>query len=453
MGAARWSAHESPQMSSGAEADPPRYQAALGAIRSWVEYGFAGVIGSATWFLVLPLLSRYWSTEDFGLAGLLVAAVGLVSPFVGFNGHLYLLWEGRGKARVSDEHIASATVRLAVASGAVLGLLAYPVVRATGASGLPYWAVLTVMGIAVLTAFLGLFETELQLQERSGTFLRYRAVVGVGISAGTVGLALAGWGWEGRLASHFVLALLVGTLALRNVKGALLAAVRGRVATGTYRSILRFGVPLIPHVAGLWLVNFVDRYLLAAYADLGVVGVYTVAYGICMTWSSAHDGVARWFAPRLSAAYREDSLAGKRSARRFLAWYSAGSIGSSLVLVYPVGWAVALALPLEYQSMRAYLWMLLLGQGVAGVARIATGWLYALGRSRERMLVSVATALISVGLSWAFIQSRGASGAALATLATYTVSAVVVLWLVRAEFAPDNAGRGRHVRRGGAANG
>ena len=65
------------------------------------------------------------------------------------------------------------------------------------------------------------------------------------------------------------------------------------------KEILLFGFPLIPHVAGGFLINSVDRIILASKIDLHAVGIYMSAMQLvifAVWWLANYLHKMPWFA-------------------------------------------------------------------------------------------------------------------------------------------------------------
>ncbi|MDZ7692677.1 MAG: oligosaccharide flippase family protein [Balneolaceae bacterium] len=54
-------------------------------------YTISSIVEKAIPFLLLPVLTRYLSTEDYGIVSMFTVLIGLVVPFVGYNGHSAVL--------------------------------------------------------------------------------------------------------------------------------------------------------------------------------------------------------------------------------------------------------------------------------------------------------------------------------------------------------------------------
>jgi hypothetical protein len=82
------------------------------------------------------------------------------------------------------------------------------------------------------------------------------------------------------------------------------------------REALAFGVPLVPHVAGLFVLNAADRLVINKDLGLAQAGIYMVAVQITMAMAIVFDAINRAYVPWLFARLAEDDPADKRTIVR-----------------------------------------------------------------------------------------------------------------------------------------
>ena len=78
------------------------------------------------------------------------------------------------------------------------------------------------------------------------------------------------------------------------------------------REALRFGVPLIPHVGGMFLLTTVDRFVINSELGLAQAGVYMVAVQFGMAISLVFDAINRAYVPWLFERLKRNNEEEKR---------------------------------------------------------------------------------------------------------------------------------------------
>jgi O-antigen/teichoic acid export membrane protein len=199
-----------------------------------------------------------------------------------------------------------------------------------------------------------------------------------------------------------------------------------------YRAMNRFGLPLVPSAVALWLTNFSDRFFLVKLSGTHEVGLYSIGVRV------ASAIVLLLTAFRLAWPAFAYSIEDDREARRTY----------SFVLTYVVLVCCWLALALGLLAP----WILRLittrpfyaAQNVVaplafGVAAFAGYVVVQIGTGRARRtpanrIVTRAAAPQKKALNFALITPYGRMGAAIATVASYTVLFVTMAWRANAVF-------------------
>jgi O-antigen/teichoic acid export membrane protein len=107
--------------------------------------------------------------------------------------------------------------------------------------------------------------------------------------------------------------VLVSSLAASGLVGAGLAFYLVRTVGWSFsrtaaRDLLRFGVPFMGTQIATFLLTFGDRYFLRAASDVGVVGLYGLAYqfGFLLAWAGEVPFTLVWEPMRFEIAKRQD---------------------------------------------------------------------------------------------------------------------------------------------------
>ena len=90
----------------------------LAASRAISLYALGGLAASVVGFLALPVFTRLFTPDEYGVIGLFTAGVGLLTPVLATTGYVYVLVDPEGGRRSSS--VASATALIATALGALL---------------------------------------------------------------------------------------------------------------------------------------------------------------------------------------------------------------------------------------------------------------------------------------------------------------------------------------------
>jgi len=391
-------------------------------------YGLGGLVSRILAVLLLPLYTRYLTPADYGAVETVVALsavlvtvlrLGISSAFFRF----YFDSQDSAHRLLVVRTSFWFTMTMATAGLAAGLALAEPISQALFATGERQWLVRAAfvalwaqMNYEQLTALFRVEERSLQFVSASLTNI----LITVGATvAFVVGLR---WGATGVVVGNFA-----GTLC---VYAALLAYRREQLGLQLDRPLLRemnrFGLPLVPSALALWALNFSDRFFLVKLSGADEVGLYSIGVRL----ASAMVLLLTAFRTAWPAfAY---SIEDEREARRTYGFvltyllFVATWLALALGLLSP--WLVRLlTTPGFYEASRVVAPLAFAAAAFGGYIVIAIG----VGRARRTQFnwaVTGAAAGVNAGLNLILIPPYGMMGAAVATVAAYSLMFAGMAW-------------------------
>ena len=195
------------------------------------------------------------------------------------------------------------------------------------------------------------------------------------------------------------------------------------------KAALAFSLPLIPHFLSGWLLRAADRWLLDIYRSSSEVGAYFLALQfaslISLVMFSANDAIA----PRLLARYRDGGAPAAQAfhARIFpLYLLTAGTLAAGTIVAGPL----VVALVSHGKITHVTLPMSLLACGfVASTLYVPfANAFFALKTTQRLFVLTMSSAVVSVGLNLLLIPRFGPSGAATSLLIAYSFLLGLVMY-------------------------
>jgi O-antigen/teichoic acid export membrane protein len=406
----------------------------LELLRHSAVYGLGSIVARIVGVLLLPLYTRYLSPSDYGLIETLVALSAVLTALVaqGMKSAFFRFYfdSAEPERRLLVIRTAFWYVLAASTSVSVLGIVLAPQVS---------WLLFGTHdhGTLVIAAFVGLWSalnyeqlTSLfRVEQRSGAYVvATLANVAITIGATVVLVVALHKGPIGVLVGNFTGTLIVYAALLLYSRHALGLQFDRRL----YRAMNRFGLPLVPSAVALWLTNFSDRFFLIKLTDAHEVGLYSIGVRV------ASALVLLLTAFRLAWPAFAYSIDDDRDAQRTYSFvltyvvYVCCWIALALGLLAP--WIVRLVTTRPFYPAQNVVAPLAFGVAAFGayvVVQIGTG---RARQTRSNWLVTGAAAALNVALNFALIPSYGRMGAAIATVAAYTLLFVAMAWRAQRVF-------------------
>ena len=393
-------------------------------------YGSANLVRPAIALAMIPVFTRLFVPEDYGIIGIYTVIVGLLTTVLSANGQIYVLWNRAKLGKAQSVAAVGATMRIATA-GSLLCLAASAVWWLIAApDSVPFWVAIVAIGTAWATVWILLDTHVHQADEEARAFFTINATTAVIGPIATVVLAVGVVSnWTARIGGIAIAAAVVGAWSASSLMRRDVLRIGG--SQSMVRPVLRFGLPLLPHTVGLWIAASVDRFIIAAMVGIASTGIYTVAASIALAFAAVHDGVSRFFAPLLSRWTADGSVEGQVKAARFAYSYSAAALVSAPLLILVTVPIARWILPDDYATVTDFLMWLIVAQAFAGIARIFTGYLYAASWTGVLSAVTLITAAAGLLFTVAMVSSFGAIGAAVAAVGTALIRALATYLVAR----------------------
>lgn len=391
-------------------------RAGLGGFASGsLVYLLSNALSAAIPFILIPVLTRHLTPAEYGQVGIFLGLVAALAAFTGLNAN------GAAARKYYDEtapdelrQFLGACLFILVASATVLLLLAV-VFRAPLAQQLglePGWIPWAV-ALSAASFVINLRLTQWQVRKQAlpyGTLQVLQAGLALGLAV--VAVVVLGLGAGGRIMAQVVA---VGSCML----AALWLLHRDRLLSlsprpAHVREALRFGVPLIPHVSGLFLLGMADRFVINAELGATQAGLYFVAVQLSSVMAVLFDAINKAYIPWLFERLKRDDAAEKRQTVRLTYAYFAGALALAGLFALLGPAAIPVIAGERYAEAGAAIGWLALGQAFGGGYYMVTNYIF---YSKKTGMMSVATlccGAFNIVLLLVLVEAMGLRGAAMA---------------------------------------
>lgn len=395
-------------------------------------YLLANLASAALPFALLPVLTRYLGPTEYGVVAMFQALVAGLGAVVGFGvvGAIARKYYDADSSTPQQRDFIGVCIQITLVSG-LLALVGVMVLQGAIDEWLGLDLRWTALAVAVATASV-LVQIRLSYWQVKGEAVRYAALQtaqsGLAVVLSLIAVLVCAMGAEGRI---LAIALAICASALAAVwllrRDGLLRLKLWNVPYA--KEALAFGLPLMPHTLGGFLLFSADRFVINANLGLSGAGVYAVAAQLISVMGMVFGAVNNAYVPWLFQRLKDDVPAEKRQIVRYTyIWF--GLIILSVACAFLVGPSlVVLIAGDEFAEAGSVIGWLALSQAFVGMYLMVTNYIFF---SKKTVYLSFATLLsgvINLVLLPFMVVSYGLKGAAGAACIANGLQFGVTWWL------------------------
>lgn len=395
-------------------------------------YLFSNILNAVIPFILLPILTRYLSPEEYGEVAMFQTLLGALGAFVGMT------FVGAANRKFYDSNLEKN--ELAEFIGSCVQLISISAVVVFSVfflfrSNFSEWLslkpsyVLFAVVVSFCTVIIALRLGQWQVQKKAidyGALQISQSLLNMLLSLLLVVALLKGA--AGRIDAQIVTGLVFVLIAF------ILLKKDGLLKVTVWRKeylaeALRFGVPLMPHLAGGFLLNSVDRFVINDELGLAEAGIYMVAVQLTAAVGIVFDAINKAYVPWLFERLKADVHKEKQKIVKLTyLWFLCIILG--VVLAFFIGpWLVVLVAGEKYAQAGEVIGWLALGQGFQGMYLMVTNYIFFSKKTGLLSVASISSGFINLLLLIVFVRILGLQGAAIAFALSMGVR-FVLTWFI-----------------------
>ncbi|AIF45595.1 lipopolysaccharide biosynthesis protein [Virgibacillus sp. SK37] len=389
-------------------------------VKDTLLYGIANLGSKLLTFLLLPLYTHYFTTEEYGLWDVVLTTTTLLAPFITFEltaaVYRWLIVE-----KMEEKKVKIITTGLAVI---IRNLFVFTALTAIVLIiySVPYgWTALLLLQTMILSSFL-------QQCARGLGYNKLFASLGIIQSAVTAAaILLLIFVFELRVEAFFYSAILASAVVIfvawttMNFKKYISFHTYSKELLSTF---FIYSLPIIPGAVSWWVMNLSDRYFIIAFLGMEANGLYAVANKIPALLVMVNT--------IFSLAWKDHAILSFDSAEKN-AYYSRVFHHFFRLMATTVVLIILLARPLidifigeAFHDAWKYTGILLVGALFSALSQFWGAGFHGAKKTKAIFLTSMVGAVVNVLINVLFIQYWG-----LYAVAVSTMVAFLVMWVIR----------------------
>ena len=368
-------------------------------------------------FILLPILTRYLSPSEYGEVAMFQTLLGALGAFTGsvFVGAAARKYYDSNLGREELAEFIGSCIQLIVIFSTLVFIILF-IFQNQFSEWLSLkpayilFAVVTAACTAIVSIRLGQWQVQ-KLALKFGMLQISQSFLNMLLSLLFVVVMLKGA--EGRINAQIITAsiFLCISLFLLN-KDHLLKVFIWR--KDYMQEALKFGVPLIPHIAGGFLLTTVDRFVINREIGLAEAGIYMVAIQLTAAIRIVFDAINKAYVPWLFEKLKENDFQQKIKIVKFTyAWFGLILIGACLAF-YIGPYVVVFIAGEQYAEAGKVIGWLALGQGFQGMYLMVTNYIFYSKKTGLLSIASLSSGILNLILLVALVRILGLEGASIA---------------------------------------
>lgn len=397
-------------------------------IKNSIIYLGGTILNKAIPFLLLPILTGYLATDEFGVMSIYLMMMSFFSAFIGMAIH----------TNVAKNYFKYSKERLSLMIGNILIILSF--------TTLFYFLITLILSffydelfsvpsiwvliIPVISLFQMITAINLTILRNEGKAVLYGVfeVTNTLLNIGVALLVLIQFdlGWFARPVGIISAFSVFGVISLWYMYK------RGNISLKydavEVSNVLKLSLPLIPHVVGAIIIGLSDRFFIERMISIEMVGIYSVGYmfgqvvmifteAFIMAWSP-------WFYKMLA----EPTMEKKRRIVKFSYLYILATFSIAISVSFIAKLVIPYFLDERYKNAGDYVLWIAIGYAIHGVYKIVFPYVVHVNKTAFLGISTAIAAVLNLVFNYVLIDYYGAIGAAYATAIAFGVSAILVFW-------------------------
>jgi len=395
-----------------------------------IIYFVSQIINKALPFLLIPLITRYLSPEQYGLVISFTAFLTFSYVFVGLsaNGAVNVSYFQKSHEEMKGYIYASLLILLTsvMISSLLIHYFSEILVTKTGLT--EAW-----LHLAVFTAlfqFITLINLALwQAEQKAKQFGIYQILQSLLMTILTIIFIISfKMGAEGVIVANVISIILFGLLSL------IFLWYREYIAfsidSENFKDLLHFGLPMVPHQLSGWVLLQYDKLFIVVMLGLTEAGIYAIGFQIGMMISILTLAFNKAWSPFLfKKLASKPSDFEKQKLVKYTYLYFIGILFLAFIISFLSPYFIQWYVGEKFNDSIEIVSIITFAFAFNGMYFMIVNYLFYMKKTKVLALITFFNAILYIIMSYLLLQKYGVIGVAYATLLSHILTFVTV-WVV-----------------------
>ncbi len=399
------------------------FKSSLG--RTSVIYMVANILEQAVPFLLLPVLTKYLSREDYGYLSVFVIYVAILKPMVGLNTETAIHRRFYERKKYDYPAYLSSNFFLSLI---IIGILAVgffffknPISHAIELPSNWLMALLVVSGAYfIFDVIKFVWQAQTKALQYGGAQV-FSTIMNVSLTLFFI--VYLGYDWTGRIYSLIITSLLLFIISIVILAKA--GYLKFSFRKDYIKNALTYSLPLVPHTLSAMMISATDKVFIIKMLGAETAGLYEVGYKVGLIIYFLAVSFNRAWTPWLYTRLENpDNAMRKKIVKLCYGFFFALILIASVLSLIAKPFLNFYVDPEFIESSKFVAWIAF-GYAFRGMYFVVTNFLTFAEKTKRLSTITFFALALNIVLNYTFIKMYGAVGAAQATVITFLFQFVV----------------------------
>lgn len=398
-----------------------------------LSYFVSNVVSAAIPFLLIPIITRYLTVEEYGQVSMFLILINIFSVFVGFRcvGAATRKFYDPAPINNAKYNMNCIYVMIGTIPFCLSGVYLFQSTIVNYFSVPIEWVYIAV--ISSIAIFLNEFRlTQWQVRHKAVAYGIFQVSTVALTFIASIFIVHYDFGAEGRVLAQLFSLLVMSVIAIFSLFYTQVISI-SKFSKNNINDILRFSIPLVPHLSFGLLISSYDRFLINQQLGLHSAGLYMAALQLGFAVKVVFDSVNKVAIPKiyevLSNSCNKDKYALVKNTYIYMAF---------LLSIFPLSFFLSeffikIILGEKYLLLTGFIHWVFLAQALNGMQTLISSYLSYSKKNATISFITVVTGLLNVPLMIWFISMFELLGVALSFALSSLIRLLLTFYFVYQE--------------------